>query len=145
MKHLAIVSLFTLSLMGASPEVTQYMQELESIAKAEDKTFGGFDAVRGKEIFTSTHIGKNGKPMPCSANIFINCGVVRLTLKPLMLSNLSTLTGKVIDPLSPRTNPQRLTSAKEVKKWLKRNFMDVYAREGTAREKGDVLAYIIKN
>lgn len=135
MKHLAIVSLFTLSLMGASPEVTQYMQELESIAKAEDKTFGGFDAVRGKEIFTSTHIGKNGKPMACTSCHSVN----------IANPGRNTLTGKVIDPLSPRVNPQRLTSAKEVKKWLKRNFMDVYAREGTAREKGDVLAYIIKN
>lgn len=135
MKHLAIVSLFTMSLMGASPEVTQYMKELESAAKAEDETFGGFDAVRGKEIFTSTHTGKNAKPMACTSCHSVN------------ISNpgKNSLTGKVIDPLSPRVNPQRLTSAKEVKKWLKRNFMDVYAREGTAREKGDVLTYIMKN
>lgn len=57
----------------------------------------------------------------------------------------NSLTGKVIDPLSPRANPQRLTSVKEVNKWLKRNFMDVYVREGTAQEKGDVLTYIMKN
>ncbi|RAZ53054.1 DUF1924 domain-containing protein, partial [Campylobacter hyointestinalis] len=30
------------------------------------------------------------------------------------------------------------------KKWLKRNFKDVYLREGTAIEKGDVLYYLIK-
>lgn len=135
MKHLAIVSLFTMSLMGASPEVTQYMKELESTAKAEDKAFGGFDAVRGKEIFTSTHIGKNGKPMACTSCHSTN----------IANPGKNSLTGKVIDPLSPRANPQRLTSTKEVNKWLKRNFMDVYAREGTAQEKGDVLSYIMKN
>jgi len=36
-----------------------------------------------------------------------------------------------------------LTSVKEVEKWLRRNFNDVYNREGTAQEKGDVLLYIM--
>jgi len=49
----------------------------------------------------------------------------------------------VIEPLSPTTNPQRLTDVKEVTKWLRRNFKDVYNREGTATEKGDVLTYIL--
>ena len=31
----------------------------------------------------------------------------------------------------------------EVKKWLKRNFKDVFLREGTAEQKGDVLYYIM--
>jgi N-dimethylarginine dimethylaminohydrolase len=52
-------------------------------------------------------------------------------------------TNKVIEPLSPTTNPERLTEVKQVKKWLRRNFRDVYNREGTATEKGDVLTYII--
>jgi len=65
MKYLAIVSLFSMSLMGASAEVTQYMNELESAVKAENRSFNRFDAVRGKEIFTSTHTGKSGKPMAC--------------------------------------------------------------------------------
>lgn len=135
MKYLALALLFSTSLMAASPEVVQYMKELESVAKTENRTFNGFDATRGKEIFTSTHTGKQGKPMACTSCHSLN----------LANSGKNSLTGKVIDPLSPRANPQRLTSAKEVKKWLKRNFIDVYAREGTAQEKGDVLAYIMKN
>ena len=31
----------------------------------------------------------------------------------------------------------------EVQKWLRRNFNDVYNREGSALEKGDVLTYLI--
>jgi mono/diheme cytochrome c family protein len=135
MKYLAIVSMFSISLMAASPEVVQYMNELSKTAKAENPTFSGFDAARGKEIFTSTHTGKQGKPMACTS-----CHTVNLASP-----GKNSLTGKVIDPLSPRANPQRLTSTKEVNKWLKRNFIDVYAREGTAQEKGDVLAYIMKN
>lgn len=135
MKYLAIVWMFSMSLMGASTEVVQYMKELESAAKAENRSFSGFDAVRGKEIFTSTHTGKQGKPMACTSCHSVN----------IANSGKNTLTGKIIDPLSPRANPQRLTSTKEVKKWLKRNFVDVYAREGTAQEKGDVLTYIMKN
>ena len=135
MKYLALALLFSTSLMAASPEVVQYMNELSKTAKVENSSFGGFDAARGKEIFTSTHTGKQGKPMACTSCHSTN----------LSSSGKNTLTGKVIDPLSPRANPQRLTSAKEVKKWLKRNFMDVYAREGSAQEKGDVLTYIMKN
>ena len=135
MKYLVIVFMFSMSLMGASTEVVQYMNELESTAKTENRSFVGFDAARGKEIFTSTHIGKQGKPIACTSCHSLN----------LANSGKNSLTGKVIDPLSPRANPQRLTSVKEVKKWLRRNFVDVYAREGTAQEKGDVLAYIIKN
>lgn len=135
MKYLAIVSFFSMSLMAASPEVVQYMNELSKTAKVENSTFSGFDATRGKEIFTSTHTGKQGKPMACTSCHTTNLANV----------GKNSLTGKVIDPLSPRTNPQRLTSTKDVTKWLKRNFMDVYAREGTAQEKGDVLTYIMKN
>lgn len=135
MKRLAIIGMFSMSLMGASTEVIQYMNGLETAAKSENRSFTGFDVARGKEIFISTHIGKQGKPIACT------------TCHTTNLSNpgKNSLTGKVIDPLSPRANPQRLTSTKEVTKWLRRNFTDVYGREGTAQEKGDVLAYILKN
>lgn len=135
MKQLAIVLMFSMSLMGASTEVVLYMNELETAVKKQNSNFGGFDAARGKEIFTSNHIGKQGKAVACTT-----CHTANLA-NP----GQNNLTGKAIDPLSPRAYSERLTSAKEVKKWLKRNFMDVYGREGTALEKGDVLTYITKN
>ena len=55
--------------------------------------------------------------------------------------NIST--GKVIDPFSPTTNADRFVKVKDVKKWLRRNFKDVYVREGSAQEKGDVVIYIV--
>ncbi|MFY9070958.1 DUF1924 domain-containing protein, partial [Aliarcobacter butzleri] len=38
---------------------------------------------------------------------------------------------------------KRLTDINEIEKWLKRNFNDVYNKEGTAIQKGDVITYII--
>ena len=58
-------------------------------------------------------------------------------------SNQNYFTGKTIDALSPKVNPKRFTDKTEIEKWLKRNFNDVYNREGTALEKGDVITYII--
>jgi hypothetical protein len=52
-------------------------------------------------------------------------------------------TGKTIEPLSPKANPKRLTDISEIEKWLKRNFNDVYNKEGTPMEKGDVITYIM--
>jgi hypothetical protein len=45
---------------------------------------------------------------------------------------------------APSANPKSLTDVAEIKKWLKRNFNDVYGREGTAKEKGDVLTFLLK-
>jgi hypothetical protein len=50
--------------------------------------------------------------------------------------------GKTIDPLAPSVNQNSLTNVKKIKKWLLRNFKQVYGREGDAKEKGDVLMFI---
>ncbi len=52
-------------------------------------------------------------------------------------------THKVIEPMSPRVNPQRFTDAKKVEKWFKRNCHDVRGRECTAQEKGDILTFLL--
>lgn len=51
-------------------------------------------------------------------------------------------TGKRIDPLAPAVNPMALTDAARVEKWFRRNCKDVLARECSAIEKADVLAYL---
>jgi hypothetical protein len=133
MKNLLLILFCAASLSAASPEVMQYIETLQSQAVAADPAFEGFDAKRGEALFTSEHLGKKGKTIACTS-----CHTVNLTVK-----GENFFTGKAIEPLSPSANPLRLTDTKEVEKWLRRNFNDVYNREGTAQEKGDVLIYIM--
>ncbi|MBU1642376.1 DUF1924 domain-containing protein [bacterium] len=133
MKNLLLILFCAASLSAASPEVTQYIASLQAEAAQADPAFKGFDAARGEAIFTSEHLGKKGKTIACTS-----CHTVNLAAK-----GENFFTGKVIEPLAPSANPLRLTDTKEVEKWLRRNFNDVYNREGTAQEKGDVLRYIM--
>ena len=119
--------------LGFSAVVDDYLNSLKQEVLQENPKFTSFDAKRGEEIFTSKHIGKKGKEISCTTCHTIN----------LNNSGENTFTGKTIEPLSPKANPKRFTELAEIEKWIKRNFNDVYNREGTALEKGDVITYII--
>ena len=109
-----------------------YIDGLNMEAKKADSSFVDFDIVRGEKIFTSSHGGKRGEKISCTS-----CHMVNLRLKGKHI-----YTNKIIEPLAPSVNSATLTVIKDVKKWLRRNFNDVYVREGTALEQGDVLYYI---
>ncbi len=52
-------------------------------------------------------------------------------------------TGKAIGALAPAFNAERFTDSAKVEKWFRRNCKDVLARECSAAEKADVLAWLI--
>ena len=52
-------------------------------------------------------------------------------------------TDKAIEPLAPTANAKRFTDSAKVEKWFRRNCKDVLARECSAAEKADVLAWLI--
>lgn len=52
-------------------------------------------------------------------------------------------TGKAITALAPAFNPERFTDAAKVEKWFRRNCNDVAARECSAAEKADVMAWLL--
>lgn len=52
-------------------------------------------------------------------------------------------TGKAITALAPAFNPERFTDPAKSEKWFRRNCNDVLARECSAAEKADVLAWLI--
>ena len=52
-------------------------------------------------------------------------------------------TGKTIAALAPTFNPQRFTDPAKSEKWFRRNCNDVLARECTAAEKADMLAWLV--
>lgn len=115
-------------------EFQNYINELKQDAKLKDPKFKDFDPKNGKEIFFAKN-NIDGKQISCTSCHSNN----------LKQSGQNFKTNKMIDPLAPSVNKTRLTSQKEMKKWLKRNFNDVYKREGTAKEKGDVLMFISQN
>ena len=119
--------------LGFASVVDDYLDSLKQEVLKESSSFKGFDAKRGEEIFTSKKKKKKGKEISCTTCHTIN----------LSNSGENTFTGKTIEPLSPKANSKRFTQIKEIEKWMKRNFNDVYNREGTALEKGDVTTYII--
>ena len=130
-KNLFIIAVALSTLASATP-LENYLQSLKKEAKAENPTFKDFSAKRGKEIFFSKHIGKKGKEVSC-----VSCHTTNLRD-----TGENLFTGKTIKPLSLAVNPKRLSNLKKMKKWLRRNFKDVYKREGTPLEKGDVLVFI---
>lgn len=52
------------------------------------------------------------------------------------------VTGKLIEPLAPSANAQRLTDIEKIEKWLGRNCKWVMGRECSPQEKGDFLVMI---
>ena len=52
-------------------------------------------------------------------------------------------TGKSIAALAPAFNTERFADSVKTDKWFRRNCKDVLARECTAAEKADVMAYLL--
>lgn len=95
---------------------------------------GPFDAARGKQMWNKDF------PDPDKPGKVRNCHTCHgLDLKA---KGKHVRTGKVIDPLAPSANPERLTEVKHIKKWFKRNCKWVVGRECTAQEKGDFLMFL---
>jgi hypothetical protein len=60
-----------------------------------------------------------------------------------MMGGRHASTDKAIEPLAPAANAKRFTDSAKAEKWFRRNCKDVLARECTAAEKADVLAWLI--
>lgn len=127
-----LLAILLATLSFASP-IDEVLSALKQEVLKSDPNFKDFDYKRGENIFLSKHIGKKGELISCAS-----CHGADLNK-----ASQNYFTGKMINALSPKANPKRFTEKKEIEKWLKRNFNDVYNREGTALEKGDVITYII--
>jgi mono/diheme cytochrome c family protein len=87
------------------------------------------DAARGQRLFTRRH----GQEWSCST-----ChGAAPVA------GGRHAATGKAIAPLAPAFNAERFTDPARVEKWFRRNCRDVLARECSAGEKADVLAWLL--
>ena len=92
-----------------------------------------FSANAGQVAWDKTRIDpKSGKARNCAS---CHTNNLHQTSKHIR-------TGKVIKPMAPSSNPERLTNRKHIDKWFKRNCKWVFGRECTPQEKGDYLTYI---
>ncbi|MEW6119810.1 MAG: DUF1924 domain-containing protein [Pseudomonadota bacterium] len=92
---------------------------------------GGASAARG-EAFFFARVARDGKTESCTG-----CH----TDNPKATGK--TRANKVIEPLAPVANRERLTDPAKVEKWFRRNCRDVHGRECTAQEKADFVAFLI--
>ena len=126
-KPLVLIGCLLLSATAAADTPAGFMARYaEQAGMAPD----ALSAARGEALYRSEHAGKNG-PQSCA-----NCH----TANPRQAGQ--TRVGKRIEPLAPSANPQRFTDAAKVEKWFRRNCMDVLQRECSAREKGDLIAWL---
>lgn len=87
------------------------------------------NAARGQTFFTQQHGGE----WSCAS----------CHRAPPSTPGRHASTGKVLQPLAPAFNPERFTDPRKTEKWFRRNCQDVLQRECSAREKADVMAYLL--
>ena len=87
-----------------------------------------------KRLWSQKYVGKKGgQTRSCSSCHTDN----------LRSSGTHVRTNKVIEPLAPSINSERLTDAKKIEKWFKRNCKWTFGRECSPQEKSDFLSYIL--
>ena len=129
-RFLAVGGALALSVLGAgamADSPTSFFERFNAEARNAGEEPG--NAARGQKFFNQTH----GNEWKCAA-----CHGAVPTVK-----GEHAVTHKIIAPMAPAFNPQRFTDAAKVDKWFRRNCKDVLSRECTAREKADVLAWLI--
>jgi len=99
--------------------------------KKQGATIGRVE--QGKLMWTQTHEASR-KPVQRSCQ---SCHS-----KDLSQQGKHVKTGKPIKPMAPSINAERLSDAKKIAKWFKRNCKWVLGRECTAQEKADVISYL---
>jgi len=92
-----------------------------------------FSVQTGSELWRKEFVSaKSGDTRSCTTCHTSNLGAKGRHIK----------TKKVIEPLAPSVNGERLAKTKTIKKWLKRNCKWTMGRECSAEEKGHLLTYI---
>jgi len=127
-----LLALLYLSVLAFVPAVQA--GHLDDLLKFYQESAGRpFSADNGKTFWTTRHTPVEGEPARSCAD----CHSANLNH-----TGKHIRTGKIIQPMAPSANPERLTDSVKMKKWLLRNCKWVLGRECSAQEKGDVLTFI---
>jgi hypothetical protein len=109
------------------PAVTQLLNEYAA------RGANNPDPLAGQRLWSTTFKGDKRFPERSCASCHT---------KNLKQTGKHLKTTKVIDPMAPSVNAERLISSREIKKWFKRNCKWTLGRECTAVEKANLLAYL---
>lgn len=131
MKNLYTMTALVAALfMASAASASTATDELYASYKAAGAS--SFDAERGSKNWSKEVKNKEGEAMSCTS-----CHGDNLTKE-----GKHHKTKKVIKPMAPSANAERLTDVKKIEKWFKRNCNDAWGRECTAQEKGDFLKFL---
>lgn len=123
-----LVCLTLFALFAAGPALAGDTSPAQQLAQWSAQAGAPGNAARGQTFFNARHGGE------------WSCASCHGT--PPTADGKHASTGKAIAPLAPAFNPKAFTDAAKVDKWFRRNCKDVLARECSAAEKADVLAYL---
>jgi cytochrome b len=116
---------------AAEPVPAALLRGYEAAAREENPAFSGFSAEAGRRIYLAEHVA-GGERVSCAS-----CHTRDPRGRGL------TPAGKVVEPLAPAANPDRLSDPRDVEKWFKRNCKQVMGRECTAEEKGHFVTFLL--
>ncbi|WJW74301.1 DUF1924 domain-containing protein [Thiohalobacter sp. IOR34] len=92
-----------------------------------------FSASRGETLWMQRQVDAgSGTPRSCTS----------CHSRDLRSKGRHARTGKLIEPMAPSVNPQRLTDRRKIEKWFRRNCKWTLGRLCTPQEKGDILSYL---
>ena len=137
MKTINIALMILLGLTAFSAQADEASAQLlakkyAGIAKGIDANYPGLSATDG-EAFFNREITVKGKPVACAS-----CH----TANPADAGK-HIVTGKRIRPLSPIVNPKRFANTDKVEENFTKHCNDIIARDCTAQEKGNYIAYLL--
>jgi hypothetical protein len=127
MRSKLYLQIFLLLLAFSAPVLAASPQDL--LAAYTAQAGQSAQAARGELFFKAQH-GQEWRCVSCHGALPMAGGRHASTDKP-------------IEPLAPAANPKRFTDSAKVEKWFRRNCKDVLARECSALEKADVLAWLL--
>jgi hypothetical protein len=100
--------------------------------KAQNPSFAGFSAERGRALYLGPHSGGNADTPACAA-----CHTATPTA-----TGRHVKTGRSIEPMATSANPSRFTDPAQVEKRFDRDCPNVLGRACTALEKGDFITFL---
>jgi len=133
----------------------QILESYAAQARADDPAFTGFSAERGEAFYKEPHAVKGAGVWSCASCHLKNprysvlahrteipcraCHVVNDWEHP----DPHSAKKRVIDAFAPSANPKRFGDAHRAETFLRLNCLLLLKRECTAKEKGDVITWLV--